>query len=66
MSRARLPAGLTISNTLKVCLVGPWLFQKLSWAVSCGKVAVRKHLWEKQKTIWLVTRARIRLPLTVR
>jgi hypothetical protein len=22
-------------------------------AVGCGKVAVRKQLWEKQKTVWL-------------
>jgi hypothetical protein len=28
-------------------------FEKLLWVVSCGKAAVRKQLWEKQKTVWL-------------
>jgi hypothetical protein len=33
-----------------VCLVGLWVLEKL---VGCGKPAVEKLLWEKQKTVWL-------------
>jgi hypothetical protein len=36
-------------------------FEKLLWAVGCGKVAVRKQLWEKQKTVWLQVLANCKL-----
>jgi hypothetical protein len=45
--------GLTHAPNLRLCLVGLWFLKKLLWAVGCGKVAVRKQLWEKQKTVWL-------------
>jgi hypothetical protein len=40
-----------IRRTLKVPLVELWLLKKT--AVSCGKTAVRKQPWEKQKAVWL-------------
>jgi hypothetical protein len=42
-------------------LVGLWLLKKLLWAVGCGKAAVRKQLWERQKTVWLEVLANCKL-----
>jgi hypothetical protein len=42
-----------MTQVIRLCLVGLWLLKKFLWAVGCGKAAVRKQLWEKQKTVWL-------------
>jgi hypothetical protein len=36
-------------------------FEKLLWVVSRGKAAVRKQLWEKQKTVWLEVLSKCKL-----
>jgi hypothetical protein len=41
-----------VYGTLRVCLVGLWLWKKLLWAVSCVKSCYRLCAVKKLKIVW--------------